>query len=168
MAARTLSLTPKVLAIVLLASVSMSGLAFQGFRSSEEGGASGRLVPMVYATELQTQEKDVGDYVHFKVKVKNTGNVEATFVVCVYWSEDGLGEWEPDGLEDVRLGSDHSETLVVGSVECTEAMMGKFFDVKFVLYDAETETVLDEKIIEKAWYVSEVIVTGSIVSFWVE
>ncbi len=166
MAARTLSLTPKVLALVLLAS--MTGLVYQGFQLPERDGASGRIVPMVYATELETQEKDVGDYVHFKVKVKNTGNVEATFIVCVYWSEDGLGEWEPDGLEDVRLGSDHYETLVVGSVECTEAMMGKFFDVKFVLYDAEAETVLDEKIIERAWYVSEVIVSGSIINFWVE
>jgi len=164
MAARTLSLTQKVLALVLLAS--MTGLVYQGFQFPEEAGTRGRLVPMVYATELQTQEKDVGDYVHFKVK--NTGNVEATFIVCVYWSEDGLGEWEPDSLEDVRLGPDQYETLVVGSVECSEAMMGRFFDVKFVLYDAEADAVLDEKIIERAWYVSEVIVSGIIVSFWVE
>ena len=166
MAARSLSLTPKVLTLVLLAS--MTGLVYQGFRLPEGDGASGRIVPMVYATELETQEKDVGDYVHFKVKIKNTGNVEATFVVYVYWSEDGLGEWEPNGLEDVRLGPDQYETLVVGSVECSEAMMGRFFDVKFVLYDAEADAVLDEKIIERAWYVSEVIVSGNIVSFWVE
>lgn len=166
MAARSLSVTPKVLALVLLGS--MAGLVCKGFRLPDGDGASGRIVPMVYATELETQEKDVGDYVHFKVKVKNTGNVEATFLVHIYWSEGGLGEWEADGLEDVRLGPGEYETLVVGSVECTEAMMGRFFDVKFVLYDAEADAVLDEKINERAWYVSEVIVSGSIVGFWVE
>jgi hypothetical protein len=47
-------------------------------------------------------------------------------------------------------------------------MMGKFFDAKFVLYDAETMNVLDEKVLDKAWYVSEYIVTGSIINFWVD
>lgn len=167
MAERTLSLTSKIVAILLLASVSMTGFVFQEFQFPE-AGTSGRLVPMVYATEIETQEKDVGDYVHFKVKVKNTGNVEATYVVCVEWKKDDSDDWESDGLEDVRLGPGQQETLVVGSVTCTEAMMGKFFDAKFVLHDAETMNVLDEKVLDKAWYVSEFIVSGSIVSFWIE
>jgi len=66
------------------------------------------------------------------------------------------------------LGPGQYETLVVGSVTCTEAMMGQFFDAKFVLKDAETMNVLDEKVLDKAWYVSEYIVSGSIISFWIE
>lgn len=167
MTERTLSLAPKVLAIILLASVSMTGLIFQGIQFPE-AGTSGRLVPMVYATEIETQEKDVGDNVHFKVKVKNTGNVEATYLVCVEWKGDDSDDWESDGLADVRLGPGQYETLVVGSVMCTEAMMGQFFDAKFVLRDAESMNVLDEKVLDKAWYVSEYIVSGSIVNFWIE
>jgi len=167
MAERTLSLASKVLAIVLLASVSVTGFVFQGFQSPE-AGTSGRLVPMVYATEIETQEKDVGDNVHFKVKVKNTGNVEATYLVCVEWKKDDSDDWESDGLADVRLGPEQYETLIVGSVMCTEAMMGQFFDAKFVLCDAETMNVLDEKVLDKAWYVSEYIVSGSIINFWVD
>jgi hypothetical protein len=47
-------------------------------------------------------------------------------------------------------------------------MAGKYFDVKFILYEAETETALDEKEIDRAWYVKEIVVLGSIDVFWIE
>lgn len=46
--------------------------------------------------------------------------------------------------------------------------MGKYFDVKFILYDYETEGLLDQKEIDKAWHVKETIVTGTITGFWIE
>jgi hypothetical protein len=60
------------------------------------------------------------------------------------------------------------ETMIIGGIECTESMAGKYFDVKFILYEAETETALDEKEIDRAWYVKEIVVLGSIDGFWIE
>jgi len=100
---------------------------------------------MASAVEYQTLEKEVGQSIQFKAKVKNTGNVETTYLIFAKWREDGTEEWESDGFADVRLSPGHYETLVVGSVECMEEMAGKYFDVKFLLYDYETETLLDEK-----------------------
>jgi hypothetical protein len=66
------------------------------------------------------------------------------------------------------LGSGQSETIAIGSLICTEAMMGKYFDVKFILYQCDTEIILDEKVIPEAFYVKEVVVSGDVTGYWVE
>jgi hypothetical protein len=118
--------------------------------------------------EIQTLEKEIDQCVQFKAKVKNTGNMETTYIIVAKWREHGSEEWESDGIADVRLSPGQAEILVVGSTECTDTMTGRYFDVKFILYDHETETMLDEKVIESAWHVNEILVTGSIINFWIE
>jgi hypothetical protein len=119
----------------------------------------GSLVPMAYATE-EGLTKEVGEVVNFKVKVKNTGNTETGYIVIVKWSLHGEGEWETASVEDVWLGPDQYEHLELGCLEITEEMAGNYYDVKFLLYEYETEQLLDEKTLEAAWYVEEHIVAG--------
>ena len=159
----------ELLAVLLMVAVSVTGLTFQGVSQSSESGASGQFVPMASAMEeTQTVEKEVGQLVHFKAEIKNTGNRETTYVIVAKWREDGIEAWESGGLEDTRLAPWQKETLVIGGVECTESMAGKYIDVKFILYDAETERVLDEKEIDRAWFVKEIVVLGTIYGCWIE
>ena len=158
----------ELMVAVLLISVSMAGVVYQGRPGFEGPEASGQLIPMASATVEGPLEKHVGELVQFKAKVKNTGSVEAKYIIVVKWSEGGTEEWESAGYEDVVLGPDQYETIVVGSVECTEWMMGKHFDVKFILYEAEAERVLDVREFDKAWFVVETTVLGSIAGCWIE
>jgi len=158
----------KILAISLMFTVFSTGLVQQVLPHSDESGASGLITVPAFATETQTLEKEVGQNAHFKAKIENTGNGETTYIIVAKWREHSTDGWESDYLADLRLGPGQSETLVVGGVECTETMMGKYFDVKFILYDSETETVLDEKVIDRAWHVKEMVVAGNIISFWIE
>lgn len=155
------------LAVLAIVVASVSGLVVQGFPTSEVE-VSGRILSTVWATVPSIVEKDVGEYVHCKATSKNTGNVETTYCLVAKWSEHGLDEWETAGLADARLCPSQSETIVIGSIECTEPMMGKYFDVKFILYECDTETVLDEEVIAEAFYVTEVVVNGTLAGYWVE
>lgn len=119
----------------------------------------------VWAIESQTVEKETGELVQFVAEVKNTGNVETTYIVIAKWRENGTEEWEIVGLKSMRLDPEQSETLVIGPVECTRAMIGKCFDTRFVL--SSRETILDEKETEKAWCVKEVI-SGALTGFQIE
>jgi len=169
MTSKTVPRAYELFAILLMVTVSVAGLTFQGIPRIEDSGTSGQFVPMASAMEEpQILEKEVGQLVHFKAKIKNTGNKETTYVIVVKWREDGTEEWESGGLEDLRLAPEHMETMIIGGVECGEDMAGKYFDVKFILYEAETETALDEKEIDRAWYVKEIVVLGSIDGFWIE
>ena len=157
-----------MLAMLLMATISMTGLLYRGALYTGESGISGQIILPASAMELQTLEKEVGQTVHFKASVKNTGNVETTYIVAVHWRVDGTEEWESGGITDVRLAPWQYETLVLGGIMCTESMMGKHFDVKFVLLEYETERILDQKEIDKAWHVKETIITGTITGFWIE
>ena len=114
----------------------------------------------VRAMESQTVEKELGQLVQFVAEVKNTGDVETTYIIIAKWREDGTEEWEIAGLKNTRLGPRQSETLVIGPVECTEAMIGKYFDAKFIL--SSGETILAEKQTHKAWCVKELVTTGAL------
>ena len=103
-----------------------------------------------------------------RLKLKTPGTWRRHNIIVAKWREDGTEAWESGGLEDVRLAPMQIETLVLGGVECTESMAGKYFDVKFVLYDTETESVLDEKEIDRAWFVKEIVVLGTIYGCWIE
>jgi hypothetical protein len=46
-------------------------------------------------------------------------------------------------------------------------MAGKYFDAQFLLYEHETELLLDTIMLESVWYVNEPIVAGSIIGTWV-
>ncbi len=168
MSAKSIRAAHQILAMLLLATVSMTGLLYKGALYTGESGVSGQIILPASAMEPQTLEKEVGQTVHFKASVKNTGNVETTYVLAVHWRADGTEEWESGGVSDVRLAPWHSETLVLGGIICTESMMGKYFDVKLVLLEYETERVLDQKEIDKAWHVKETIITGTIIGFWIE
>lgn len=169
MSAKILPRATEALAIVMIAMVgfTVTPMVFQGALLRIEPETSGEIVPMALA-EYTTVEKEVGDIVVINVKVKNTGNVVATYVVRVWWCEDGTDDWEPCGIEDKTLLPGAHDIFEVGEVECTEEMMGKYFDVKIVLYEAGTENALDDDVLDKAWYVNEVIILGTIVEFWIE
>ena len=115
--------------------------------------------------ESKTIEKECGQTVHFLAEVKNTCDAETTYVIIAKWRNNGTEKWETAGLKSMKLGPGKSETLAIGPVECTKAMIGKYFDTKFILSCGET--ILDEKEIEKAWYVKEVI-AGVLTGFQIE
>jgi hypothetical protein len=119
--------------------------------------------------EYSMVEKEVGQYVHIKAKVKNTGDIETCYLIVAKWREDGSVEWEKAGIADVKLcpGTD-SDVLLVGKILCQESMMGKCFDVKFVVYSHDKELVLDEEVIDKAWCVTEGEINGTLTEVWVE
>jgi hypothetical protein len=156
--------TLTVLAIVI---ASVSGLVVQGFPASDVEVA-GSILSTAWATVPSTLEKDVEDCVLCKATIKNTGNLETTYCIVAKWSEHGLDEWETVGLADVCLGPGQSETVSIGSIECVEWMMGKYFDVKFILYECDADPVLDDDVIAEAFYVNEVLVDGSFTGCWVE
>ena len=168
MSNRALPTVTPILAVVSMIAISMTVLNYQALLYSGEQGISGRFITPAWAMESETLEKEVGQSVHFKAEVINTGDVETTYLIVAKWSEDGTEEWETAGLADVRLSPGQSETLVIGGFECTEWMMNKYFDVKFILYECEAETVLDEKVIDKAWHVKEIVVSGTLTGFWIE
>jgi flagellin-like protein len=126
----------------------------------------GELLPLALAIE-DGLVKDVGDLVSFKVKIKNTGNQGTGYIVRVLWSEHETDEWETACIEDLWLEPEQYKEVEIGSIECSEWMAGKYFDVQFILYEHETELLLDKAIIESAWYVNKPVVAGTIIGHWV-
>lgn len=129
-------------------------------------GTGGQFMPMAYATG-DGLVKEVGDLVQFKAKIKNTGNLGSGYIVVVLWSEHDSGTWETACIEDIWLETEQYELMELGSMECTEDMAGKYFDVKFKLYQHDTEELLDSAMFESVWYVSEPIIAGSIIDSWI-
>lgn len=166
MSTKVLPRGQEVLAILLLVAVSMSGIAVSDV-DFYDTGVSGQLVPMASATGPEVLEKEIGQTVHFSATIMNDGNVETVYIIVVLWCEHGTEEWDEAGLEDMVLCPDNYETMTVGGVTCAEWMAGKYFDVKFILYDDEYH-VLDDALIENAWYVKEKVIQGKISGFWVE
>ena len=111
--------------------------------------------------------KEVDDLVSFQVKIKNTGNMGTGYVVYVLISEHDIDEWDEVALGDIWLEPEQQEHLELGNVEVSKWMVGVDFDVQFLLYDLETEKLLDSVTIESAWYVPELVVAGSIIGQWV-
>ncbi len=159
---RRYALAP-ILATILLFAVTFA-VAFGENLLQSRG--NGQFMPLAYATG-DDLVKEVGDLVSFKAKIKNTGNLGSGYIVVVLWSEHDSGEWETACVEDIWLEPGQYEHLEVGSIECSEAMAGKYFDVKFMLYQHESEELLDSALIESAWYVTEPIIAGSIIESWV-
>ena len=158
----------EILAILLIVSLSMTGILSSNTPNLTSDAVTGEFVPMASAMETVTLVKHVGDVVHFRAKVKNTGEVEAGYFVMVKWKEHGSEEWETSGLEDTWLDPGTYEEFNVGFVECSEWMVGKYFDVKFVLYQAETERVLDIEEVSEAWIVEAYEVLGTLYGYWIE
>jgi hypothetical protein len=158
----------ELLAIVLMVSVSMTGALSISAPSFKLAGVTGEFVPMASAMEMDTLVKHVGDIVHFGAKVKNTGDIEAGYFVVVKWREHGTEEWETGGIEDAWLEPEQYVEFTIGFVECAEWMVGKYFDVKFTLYQTETERVLDVKEIPEAWFVEAYEVLGTLYNYWIE
>ena len=154
--------SPLLVTIVLLA-ITMSVTLGETILVNQNRGA---VIPMARALEEELV-KEVGDLVSFRVKIQNTGNQGTGYLVYVMVSEHGASEWENVGLEDIWLEADQYEHLELGNMEVSEWMVGKYFDVQFLLYDHETEILLDSVIIESAWYVPEPIISGSIIGQWV-
>jgi hypothetical protein len=150
------------LAIAILSTISVTGEQIITYASVSDQYLEN-------PSEYSTVEKVVGQYVHIKAKVKNTGDIEACYLIVAKWREDGSMEWEKAGIADVKLcpGTD-SDVLLVGKILCEESMMGKCFDVKFVVYTLNKEFVLDEEEIDKAWCVTEGEINGTLTDFWVE
>ena len=125
--------------------------------------------PDLLELESQTVEKEVDQYVHIKARIKNTGEDETSYLIIVKFSEDDFEAWEKVGLIDVKLSTGtESDILLLGKVKCSEAMIGKYFDVKVIVYRHETETVLDAKEIDKAWYVKETTASGAVTDLWID
>ena len=126
----------------------------------------GEFLPMAQAMDDELV-KNVGDLVSFRVKIKNTGAQASGYLVYVLVSEHGASEWDEVGLEDIWLEPDQYEHLELGGIEVTDSMVGKYYDVQFILYGVEDENLLDSVIIESAWYTPEPIIVGSIIGNWV-
>lgn len=155
-----------ILPILAALMVTSTVLSYQGLLST---GKSGALVSSVWAMEFAPVEKEVGQSVCFKAKVKNTGTVEATYIIAAEFKEHGTEEWQTVGHGDATLiPGEYSEVFILGYVSCTEAMVGKYYDVRFVLYDAETEEPLDQKLIPEAWCVQASLALGTIAECWIE
>lgn len=168
MSNKAVSVLTPIIGVLSMVAISMTALNYQGLAYSEPSGTSGQIVSLASAVEIQTVEKEVGQFIHIKAKVKNTGDLETTYIILAKWRQDGTEEWETAGLADLRLSSgQESDILIIGAVECTETMMDKYFDVKIILYEYDTETALDEKQIDKAWYVKETLVSGTVTGYWV-
>ena len=138
------------LAILMIVSVSVTGILSHNASNVGLDSVTGVFLPMASAMESETITKHVGDVVHFKSKVKNTGEIEAGYIVVVKWKVHGTEDWETAGIEDLWLTPGNYEEITIGFVECSEWMVDKFFDVKFTLYQAETEQILDIKEISEA------------------
>jgi hypothetical protein len=154
--------------VLVLLVMAASTLNLQGLLHVNDQGASGMIVTSAWAT-TEVLEKDVGQEVCFKAKIKNTGDVEATYLIVAKWCEDGESSWETAGQADITLApGEYSEVLIVGSIDCTEDMKGKHYDVKFILYDHETKTLLDQEELDKAFYVRTTMISGAIHECWIE
>jgi hypothetical protein len=127
---------------------------------------SGKLIPMAYAVDGQLT-KQVGENVFIKVKIENTGNCEAVFLLEVKLREHGGEFWETIFLEDLVLDPSHYKIIEFEGMKCDEEMIDKHYDIKFVLIDPESDQVLDEEIIEQAWYVQKSIISASIIGYWI-
>ena len=156
------------IAILLMVSVAITGVLSNGVPSLKPTGVTGEFVPMASAMEVESLAKHVGEAVHFGAKVKNTGQIEAGYIVVVKWKEHGTEEWETGGLEDAWLVPEQYGEFTIGFVECTERMVGKYFDVKFTLYQTETDRILDVREIPEAWFVEAYEVLGTLSNYWIE
>jgi len=155
-----------ILPILAVLTVTSTVLSYQGLPNA---GKSGALVSSVWAMEFVPIEKEVGQSICFKAKVKNTGTVDATYIIVAEFKEHGTEEWQTVGHGDATLSpGEYSEILILGYVSCTEAMVGKYYDARFILYDAETEEPLDQKVIPEAWRVQASLAQGTITECWVE
>ena len=77
MSSKNFSRAHELLAILLMITISVTGLTFQRMPQSGDSWSSGQFIPMASAMEeTQTLEKEVDQFVHFKAKIKNTGNLE--------------------------------------------------------------------------------------------
>jgi hypothetical protein len=63
-------------------------------------------------------------------------------------------------VEDILLDPDVTEQIELDTIECSQGMARKMFDVKFNLYEVEIEELLDE-------LTRAPLVTGSVVGHWV-
>ena len=127
---------------------------------------SGRLIPIAYAVEDQLI-KQVGENVYIKVKIENTGTCENVFLLEVKLREHGGEFWETLFLEDMVLDPSQYRIFEFEGVNCGEEMIDKHYDIKFVLIDPESDQVLDEEIVEQAWYVQKSIISASIIGYWI-
>ena len=128
---------------------------------------AGTLIPMASAGGETQLTKKPGDTVNFKVKIMNTGTKTTGYIIKVKYAEHGTNEWETAILEDTNMEPGAYKQMELGTLELSEEMTGKYHDALFLLIDAETGTLLDEAVLEKAWYVEEPITAGSIIDRWV-
>jgi hypothetical protein len=154
--------------LLLIISVSLTGIVRYNASKIESIGVTGVFLPIASAMESENIIKHVGDLVYFKAKIKNTGEIDASYIVIVKWKVHGTEEWETGGIEDIWITTGSHEEITIGFVECNEWMVDKYFDVKFTLYEAETERELDIKEIPEAWYVEEYEVLGTFYSYWIQ
>jgi len=156
------AIAPVLVTLVILALTFTLAVGDIIFRPEKAGA----LIPMAQATETQLTKKP-GDTVNFKVKIMNTGTKATGYIVKVKYAEHGTSEWETAILEDSSLEPGAYKQMELGALELSKEMAGKYYDAQFLLMDAETGTLLDEAVLEKAWYVEEPITAGSIIDRWV-
>jgi hypothetical protein len=127
---------------------------------------SGKLTSMVHAMTEQLS-KQVGENVFIKVKIENTGTLETVYLVEVFLKENGGETWEKIFLEDLVINPAEHALVEFNEIKCTQEMVGKHYDVKIILTDPESSQIFDEEVIEQAWYVNDIIISASIIGFWI-
>ena len=168
MTSRLLSRSHEILAILLMFTVAATGLSYQVSPDVQNSGVEGQFMAAASGMEPDTVHKEVGQSVHIKAKIKNIGSVEATYIIIAKYRMEGTDDWVQCGIEDLRLEPGTYETMLISTVLCCDEMAGAYFDIKLLLYDAGTETLLDEAVMERAWYVEESVPEGSIYDYWIE
>jgi hypothetical protein len=168
MTSKIQSNTHVILAIALMFTITVTGLTIKVNPALQTAGVEGQFMAAASGMETDTVHKEVGEYVHVKARVKNIGSVSATYLIIAKYRAEGTDDWVQCGLEDLRLEPETYETMLVGIVQCTDEMAGMYFDLLLVLYDAGSERVLDERVMERAWFVNENVPEGTIHELWVE
>lgn len=100
-----------VLATIILLVVTLSVALGEAVITPNQGS----IMPMAHAIE-EDLVKNVGDQVHFKVKIKNTGSVGTGYLVVTMWSEHNTDEWDEARIEDMWLEPDQHEHIEMGSI----------------------------------------------------
>ena len=131
----------------------------QNHREGAEQKA-GVLIPVTGAGGETHLTKKPGDTISFNVKIVNTDVEAVDYIVKVMYAERGLDDWELADMEICGLEPVAYKYVELGGLELSEEMAGKCYDVLFQLVDAETGVLLDEAVLEKAWYVEEAHSSG--------
>jgi len=161
---RRSSMSKKILVMVLALTILVTMIALNYPFQKPMIGA---MVSTVSASPDYPIQKNVGDIVYFKCKIKNTGSVTHDFNFLVQWAERGTSY--SGGLMGGPITLDPNQESDVLELHhtITSDMAGKNYMVRFAVVDAADPNIIyDTKDIFYAFDVAQL--SAVITSYWVE